>query len=91
MRNLLPHFPRRGNWIVGSSLKFSSASRYPYSAGLLAEAAFLKCLRSGGVKTSPLPDFYIGAHAEAEGLVLVTRDPVRYRTYFLKVRLVAPA
>ena len=63
----------------------------PYSAGWLAGAAFLKYRRSGGVKTSPLPDFYIGAHAEAEGLVLVTRDPVRYRTYFPKVRLVAPA
>ena len=63
----------------------------PYSAGWLAAAAFLKYRRSGGVKTSPLPDFYIGAHAEAEGLVLVTRDPVRYRTYFPKVRLVAPA
>jgi predicted nucleic acid-binding protein len=37
----------------------------PYSAGWLA-AAFLKYRRSGGVKTSPLPDFYIGAHAEAE-------------------------
>jgi hypothetical protein len=62
----------------------------PYSAGWLAAAAFLKYRRSGGVKTSPLPDFSIGAHAEAEGLVLVTRDPVRYRTYFPKVRLVAP-
>ena len=63
----------------------------PCSAGWLAAAAFLKYRRSGGVKTSPLPDFYIGTHAEAEGLVLVTRDSVRYGTYFPKVRLVALA
>jgi predicted nucleic acid-binding protein len=39
----------------------------PYQAGWLAAQAFLKYRRSGGAKTSPLPDFYIGAHAEAEG------------------------
>ncbi len=62
----------------------------PYSSGWLAAQAFLKYRRAGGAKTSPLPDFYIGAHAEAEGLVLVTRDATRYRTYFPKVEIVAP-
>jgi predicted nucleic acid-binding protein len=62
----------------------------PYSAGWLAAQAFLKYRRAGGAKTSPLPDFYIGAHAEAEGLVLVTRDATRYRTYFPQVEIVAP-
>ena len=47
-------------------------------------------LRAGGVRSSPLPDFYIGAHAEAEGLTLVTRDAARYRTYFPQVKLIAP-
>ena len=46
--------------------------------------------RAGGVRSSPLPDFYIGAHAEAEGLTLVTRDAARYRTYFPQVKLIAP-
>jgi len=52
----------------------------PYAAGWLAVQAFLKYRRSGGIKTSPLPDFYIGAHAEAEGLTLVPmgkRDRLR--------------
>jgi predicted nucleic acid-binding protein len=62
----------------------------PYSSGWLAAQAFLKYRRAGGAKTSPLPDFYIGAHAEAEGLVLLTRDATRYRTYFPKVEIVAP-
>jgi predicted nucleic acid-binding protein len=42
------------------------------------------------MRRSPLPDFYIGAHAAVEGLELLTRDPVRYATYFPKVRLIAP-
>ena len=62
----------------------------PYAAGWLAAQAFLKYRRSGGVKTSPLPDFYIGAHAEIEGHTLVTRDAARYRTYFPNVALIAP-
>ena len=62
----------------------------PYAAGWLAAQAFLKYRRSGGAKSSPLPDFYIGAHAEIEGHTLVTRDTARYRTYFPNVALIAP-
>jgi predicted nucleic acid-binding protein len=62
----------------------------PYSAGWRASQAFLKYRREGGVKTSPLPDFYIGAHAEAENLTLITRDAARYRTYFPNVHIVTP-
>ena len=62
----------------------------PYAAGWLAAEAFLKYRRSGGAKTSPLPDFYIGAHAEIEKWTLVTRDAARYRTYFPNVALIAP-
>jgi predicted nucleic acid-binding protein len=63
----------------------------PYTAGWVAAQAFLKYRRGGGAKTSPLPDFYIGAHAEVEGYTLVTRDAARYRTYFPSVRLIAPS
>ena len=62
----------------------------PYSAGWLAAQAFVKYRRAGGTKNSPLPDFYIGAHAEAEGLTLVTRDAAPYRTYFPSVALITP-
>jgi predicted nucleic acid-binding protein len=62
----------------------------PYPAGWLAAQAFLRYRHNGGAKTSPLPDFYIGAHAEVEGYTLVTRDPARYRTYFPNVTLIAP-
>ncbi len=62
----------------------------PYAAGWLAAQAFLKYRRAGGAKTSPMPDFYIGAHAEAENRILVTRDAARYRSYFPKVVIIAP-
>jgi predicted nucleic acid-binding protein len=62
----------------------------PYEAGWLAAQAFIKYRRGGGVRNAPLPDFYIGAHAEVEKLTLVTRDAARYRTYFPSITLIAP-
>jgi predicted nucleic acid-binding protein len=62
----------------------------PYSAGFLAGKAFLAYRRRGGNRPTPLPDFYIGAHAAVAGHRLLTRDPKRYRTYFPRVSLVAP-
>ena len=62
-----------------------------YAAGWIAAQAFVKYRRGGGAKTSPLPDFHVGAHAEIEQRTLITRDAARYRTYFPNVRLIAPS
>ena len=62
----------------------------PYAAGWLAAQAFVEYRRGGGVRNTPLPDFYIGAHAQVEGLTLVTRDAARYRTYFPSITLITP-
>jgi predicted nucleic acid-binding protein len=62
----------------------------PFSAGFLASKAFVAYRGRGGEKRSPLPDFYIGAHAVVENLALVTRDARRYRTYFPTLRVVSP-
>lgn len=62
----------------------------PWAAAFLAGKAFLMYRKRGGGKRSPLPDFYVGAHAAVEGLNLLTRDPKRYRTYYPKLTLLAP-
>ena len=62
----------------------------PYEAGFLAGKCFLQYRRSGGLKRSPLPDFYIGAHAAVAGYRLLTRDATRYRTYFPRLVLISP-
>lgn len=62
----------------------------PWEAAFLAGKCFIDYRRRSGKRVAPLPDFYIGAHAAVAGMVLLTRDPKRYRTYFPKVRLIAP-
>jgi len=62
----------------------------PYEAAFLAGESFASYRRRGGSKQSPLPDFFIGAHAAVSGYRLMTRDPGRYRTYFPKLPLIAP-
>jgi predicted nucleic acid-binding protein len=63
----------------------------PWEAAFLAGKCFLEYRRRGGARRSPLPDFYIGAHAAVTGLPLLTRDVRRYRTYFPHLTLLAPA
>lgn len=62
----------------------------PYAAGFLAGKAFQRYRRRGGVRRSPLADFYIGAHAAVLGYRLLTRDEARYRTYYPKLTLITP-
>jgi len=63
----------------------------PWDAAFVAGKAYRRYRSRGGAKRSPLPDFYIGAHAAVAGLVLLTRDAQRYRDYFPRLKLVAPA
>ena len=62
----------------------------PWEAGFLAGKCFLQYRRGGGVRRSPLPDFYIGAHAAIRGASLLTRDAARYRAHFPTLRLLSP-
>ena len=59
-------------------------------AAFLASRAFMRYRKTKGTKTGVLLDFFIGAHAEAEGWALLTRDPTRYRRYFPTVPLICP-
>ncbi|OPY64360.1 MAG: hypothetical protein A4E57_03561 [Syntrophorhabdaceae bacterium PtaU1.Bin034] len=62
----------------------------PWEAAFLAGKCFVTYRKAKGGKTSPLPDFFIGAHAAVAKMKLLTRDAVRYRTYFPTVELICP-
>lgn len=62
----------------------------PRQAAYLAGQAFVRYRRAGGMKSSPLPDFFIGAHAQTMRYPLITRDAARYRAYFPDVELLTP-
>jgi predicted nucleic acid-binding protein len=62
----------------------------PFEAGFLTGKAFLAYRRRGGAKRSPMPDFYVGAHAVIGRMDLLTRDAARYRTYFPALTIIAP-
>jgi predicted nucleic acid-binding protein len=67
-----------------------SYEELPCSALFFAAKAFQTYRARGGTKRSPLPDFFIGAHAKALGVPLITRDVKRYQTYFPEVTLISP-
>ncbi len=62
----------------------------PWDAAFLAGQAFKIYRKARGNKTSPMPDFYIGAHALVNHLQLLTRDAARYLSYFPKLAVIAP-
>lgn len=63
----------------------------PWEGAFLAGKCFLAYRRRGGGGRSPLPDFYIGAHAAVRRHALLTRDAARYRTYFPRLDLICPS
>ena len=72
------------------SAEYFTREPLPWAAGFLAARAFLAYRRRGGTRPTPLPDFFIGAHAAIQGYTLLTRDRRRYRTYFPKLRVIEP-
>jgi predicted nucleic acid-binding protein len=62
----------------------------PNEALFLAGKVFMAYRKRGGTRRSPLPDFFIGAHAAVEKIPLLTRDVSRYKTDFPTVNLISP-
>ncbi|KYC41320.1 DNA-binding protein [Scytonema hofmannii PCC 7110] len=83
-------FPQEQELITALSEDLFERLPLPWDAAFLAGQSFLNYRRRGGARTSPLPDFYIGAHASIANFPLITRDVNRYRTYFPNVRLISP-
>ena len=62
----------------------------PREALFLAGKVFLQYRRNKGTKNSPLPDFFIGAHATVSQFDLITRDSAKYTTYYPQLKLIDP-
>ncbi|MBA2347588.1 MAG: type II toxin-antitoxin system VapC family toxin [Solirubrobacterales bacterium] len=62
----------------------------PWDAAFLAGRIFLEYRRRGGARRSPLPDFYIAAHAAITGRALLTRDRPRYADFLPTLHILMP-
>lgn len=62
----------------------------PWPAAFLAARCFLKYRREGGTRRSPLPDFYIAAHAATTGRALLTRDRPRHLDLLQSLTVISP-
>ena len=62
----------------------------PREALFLTGKVFLEYRRNKGTKRSPLPDFFVGAHAIVSQFNLITRDCGKYKTYYPQLKLINP-
>lgn len=62
----------------------------PWEAAFLAGRCYLEYRRRGGTRRSPLPDFYIAAHAAVRGRTLLTRDRPRYLELLPGLDVISP-
>ncbi len=62
----------------------------PREALFLTGKVFLQYRRNKGTKQSPLPDFFIGAHATVSQFNLITRDSAKFNTYYPQLKLIDP-
>lgn len=94
LAELSPRFERASDLEVALAGLPLRRDPLPWDAAFLAGQAF-RAYRSGpgsatGRVRSPLPDFYIGAHALVGGLRLLTRDAKRYRNYYPRLEIISP-
>lgn len=90
LAELSPRFERAEDLEAALSLLPLKREALPWDAAFLAGQAFKVYRKLQGNKRSPMPDFYIGAHALVGNMRLLTRDAARYAGYFPKLELVQP-
>jgi predicted nucleic acid-binding protein len=90
LAELSPRFERASDLEAALALLPLKREALPWDAALLAGQAFKVYRRQSSSKRSPMPDFYIGAHAFVGQMRLLTRDAARYAGYFPKLELVSP-
>ncbi len=74
--------------LEGLGVEFSSVDA---TAALAAGRAFKDYRRRGGARQRVVPDFLIGAHAQAQSDRLLTRDRGFYRSYFQVLTVLDPS
>jgi predicted nucleic acid-binding protein len=90
LAEISPRFARVSDLEAALDILPLQKQALPWDAAFLAGQAFKVYRQSKGMQRSPMPDFYIGAHALLSGMRLLTRDAKRYRTYFPKLHVVCP-
>jgi predicted nucleic acid-binding protein len=85
-----PHFERAADLDAALLQLPIKREPLPWDAAYLAGQAFKIYRTVKGAKRSPMPDFYIGAHALVRNMRLLTRDAVRFQTYFPKLKVISP-
>lgn len=63
----------------------------PWEGAFLAGRLFVQYRRRGGARRSPLPDFYIAAHAAVSSRTLLTRDRPRHAELLPTLNVVSPS
>jgi predicted nucleic acid-binding protein len=80
-------WPRLDAWLAQAGIL---KEFLPFEGSTVAAAAHRAYRSRGGARDKPLPDFFIGAHAQVMNCTLLTRDEARYRSYFPSVPLISP-
>jgi predicted nucleic acid-binding protein len=90
LAEISPRFERASDLDVALLQLPIKREALPWDAAYLAGQAFKVYRTAQGGKRSPMPDFYIGAHALVGNMRLLTRDALRFQTYFPKLNIVCP-
>jgi predicted nucleic acid-binding protein len=75
-------------FLEGNEIRVEQLSR---EAGFLASRAWRRYRLQGGQRSRILPDFLIGAHAQAQATRLISRDRGFIRKQFPSLTLIDPA
>ncbi len=90
LAEISPRFDRAADLDAALQLLPIRREALPWDAAYLAGQAFKIYRTAKAAKRSPMPDFYIGAHALVGNMRLLTRDALRFQTYFPKLNIISP-
>ena len=90
LAEISPRFAKAADLDAALRLLPIKREALPWDAAYLAGQALKVYRTAKGSKRSPMPDFYIGAHALVGNMRLLTRDAVRFQTYFPKLNIISP-